>query len=512
MKKSLNFRIFFVLCILFSVVSCNKPHDFLPEPTSDRNNSLRVATEVDKLYDSKSNLKREFGKALVKSMKESKALRDLIRTKALEMFNKDYDVLYGMIADEKLENNVTVNDMMMRNMTDRNVIKNLESISPTLTILVPELPENSFNAEKWDTSTEIPRVAIRLTTSNDVPVIDLDGSERVIEWKYTPAFPVLVIKDNERVVAERDKEFNKKDTRSFQNKKGEKYRFTFDDFDKQRDRNKRFVGSSQLDSKLVTAYNNYQNADGWQRDLIYYDISPNQDRGAFNYDFQEKIRSFSLVGDPIAAYNKIADQTDDPHINGTVQGSGSHWTGGSFEFKVTALINARNGVGTEIPTGFGASPDQLFYLTYEKIVNDPWCSCWDLYVLTNIALKPMTINTVGLINWDLNNYATSIKISIEEVDQVATTQVGESTSVKFASNFGIDGGVLKKIGLKFGGSLETTQIQTYQRTVTDGNDILGSVIVNFADKVITGNINNLYITREYTTGYYSISVEPTRVQ
>lgn len=221
MKNSLNFRIFFVLCILFSAVSCNKPHDFLPESDSDRASSLRVGTEVDKLYDSNSNLKREFGKALVKSMKESRAPRELIRTKALEMFNKDYDVLYGMIADEKLENNVTVNELMLKNMADKKTMTDLKKISPTLTILVPELPENSFNAEKWDTSTEIPRVAIRLTTSNDVPVIDLDGSERVIEWKYTPAFPVLVIKDNERVVAERDKEFNKKDTRSFQNKKGE---------------------------------------------------------------------------------------------------------------------------------------------------------------------------------------------------------------------------------------------------------------------------------------------------
>lgn len=220
-----------------------------------------------------------------------------------------------------------------------------------------------------------------------------------------------------------------------------------------------------------------------------------------------------MVGDPIAACNKIADQTDDPHINFIT--NGSHWTGGSFDFKVMTLVNGRNGVGAEIPNAFGASPNDLFELTYIRIVNN-WFGA-DTYALDNIALKRMLMDHVEIINWDINTCATSIKISIEEVDQVATTQVGESISVKFASNFGIEGGILKKIGGKFGGSLELTQNQTYQRTVTDGNDILGSVTINFADKVITEELPvipgiPIYRTREYPSGYYSISLEPTRVQ
>jgi len=446
-------------------------------------------------------------------MKESRALRELIRTKALEMFNKDYDVLYGMIADEKLENNVTVNELMLKNMADKKTMTDLEKISPTLTILVPELPENSFNAEKWDTSTEIPRVAIRLTTSNDVPVIDLDGSERVIEWKYTPAFPVLVIKDNERVVAERDKEFNKKDTRSFQNKKGEKYRFTFDSYDKQKDKNKRFAFfGSDMDPKLLTAYNTYLNADGWQRDYIYYGISPNQDRGVFNYDFKEKIKTFRLVGDPITAYNKIADQTDDPRIMQNTLHPMSSWTNGSFDFKVSTLVNAKNGVGTEYVTAFGATPDNLFNLTYELVVSYPW----NYYRLTNVELDYYYIDNGGLeiINWDLNEYASSINIRIEEVDNTTTTHLQESSTVKFATNFAIEATVLKKIGIKFGASLENTQVQTYQRSFTQDNDQLGYVIVNFADDVVLNTYGNgaTADTREYATGYYSISIEPTRVQ
>ncbi|GHB71526.1 hypothetical protein GCM10007390_26700 [Persicitalea jodogahamensis] len=500
--------------MLICAASCNKPHDSIPKLSADLDKSPRVGSdEIDELYEKEpmSNLKREFGKALVKSMNESKALRDLIRAKALEMFNKDYDVLYGMIADEKLENGITVNDLMIRNMSDKETMSDLDNISPTLTILVPELPENSFNAEKWDTSKEIPRVAIRLTKSNDVPIID--GTERILEWEYTPAFPVLVIKDNERVVSDKDREFSKKSTRQFLSKSGRKYRFTFDNYDKHKEKSKRiaFFGSD-MDPKLLTAYNTYLNTDGWQRDYIYYDISPSQDRGVFNYDFKEKIKTFSLVGDPMTAYNKISDQTDDPRILQNTLHPTSSWTNGNFDFKVSTLINAKNGVGTGHVTAFGATPDDLFNLTYELVESYPF----NYYRLTNVELDYYYIDNGGLelINWDLNEYASSINIRIEEVDNTTTTHLQETSTVKFAANFAIEATVLKKIGIKFGASLENTQTQTYQRSFTQDNDLLGSVIVNFGDDVVLNTYGNgsTAHTREYATGYYSISVEPTRVQ
>jgi len=75
-----------------------------------------------------------------------------------------------------------------------------------------------------------------------------------------------------------------------------------------------------------------------------------------------------MVGDPIAACNKIADQTDDPHINFIT--NGSHWTGGSFDFKVMTLINGRNGVGAEIPNAFGASPNRFGHQRWSQGSDD----------------------------------------------------------------------------------------------------------------------------------------------
>jgi molecular chaperone DnaK (HSP70) len=45
-----------------------------------------------------------------------------------------------------------------------------------------------------------------------------------------------------------------------------------------------------------------------------------------------------------------------------------------------------------------------------------------------------------------------------------------------------------------------------------GNDELGSVIINFADKVIIGRSGTNYVTREYDNTVFAISVEPKRVQ
>jgi hypothetical protein len=60
----------------------------------DSKSSLRVGkAEIDKLYDADSELKRQFGKSLVKCLSESKMLRVLIKNKALEQFNEDYEVL-----------------------------------------------------------------------------------------------------------------------------------------------------------------------------------------------------------------------------------------------------------------------------------------------------------------------------------------------------------------------------------------------------------------------------------
>jgi hypothetical protein len=509
LRISKKFLAIVMACLSLSVFSCKDELSNLDSNIKPAPSSMKTDSDIDKLYDEKSTVEREFGKSLAKSLSESRMLRDIIKNKALEMFNDDYEILYEMLKDEKVENNLTVEELITKNLTDKKSLKKLDSDYPTLTILVPSLPEEVFSASKWNVDSEIPKVAVRLTTSNSVPIINSDGSEYLLEGKYTPAFPVLVIKENERVISDKHKDFKNFKTRSLESKKGAKYRFLDDEFDRKIKKSRRFAFTSQLDPKLITAFNTYQNADGWQRDFIYYDITPGQTKGPFRFNFKDGIKSFRMIGDPMVAYNKLADQTDDPRINTPVINNASQWTGGAFEFKVICLVNGKNGVGAEIIKFFGATPQELFELTYTRRAIPT-----NFFDLTGIALKQKDLET-PVLNWDLDQYSASIKVSIEEVDLSTTTTISESFTSEFASNFGIDNGTLKKIGLKFGASLKTTQTQSYTRVFKQDNDPLGDVTVNFADNIIisrgTGIIPR-YTTREYNSGFYSISFEPIKVQ
>ncbi len=286
---------------------------------------------------------------------------------------------------------------------------------------------------------------------------------------------------------------------------------------------KRFTPN--LDQVLIDAYNIYEQQNpglnGWQRDYIYYGIEPSNPDGPFVYDFQEHLRAFSMSGNAMNAYNKISDQSGDPFFNNNHRINTSHWSGGFYEFKVRTIINSKNGVGNELINGFTVSPENLFHLVYETYTTGWWFWKRTWYRLKSIHNKTIMVD-VPIINWDLDEYASSIKIEIEEVDLSTTTVITDTRTVKFATNFEISPtfGEKVKVGLKFGASLETTETHTVQRTFTQGNDFLGETIINFADKVVLEELNfpflgsRLWRTREYITGigYCKFSIEPKRVQ
>ena len=233
----------------------------------------------------------------------------------------------------------------------------IENKIPLLTIFVPELPENSFSAEIWDTQDEIPSVAISIKTTNDVPIIFNEGEDFILKAGYIPSFPVVVIKENERVAVSSEKNANVKC--SILKKSGTSLDFRFLDnvFDGslQSDKNDENITKGSVHSwlthfKIKKAYNIYKNVDGWQRDYVYYDLEPNNLKGPFSYDFQEHITTFSMKGtgaNAMDSYNKISDQQGDPKYEWAKKASSSGWIGGSYEFKVKTLINAKNGAGSE---------------------------------------------------------------------------------------------------------------------------------------------------------------------
>lgn len=509
-------KILLLTILSLNLISCQSDDQYNSENSNLKNNTSNLSQ--------KDELKQEFSKALAKALANNLELRTFVKEEALKMFNNDYDILYQLIKNKQIDNR-TFREIILEYYEKKENLNVLEQMYPTLTIFVPELPLNSFSAEKWDTKNDIPFVAYTLTGVYDIPMVDKSGEINFIKGELIPSFPVVVVKENERVKVSNTNKISKT-SNSFNT---DLYNFEFLDesFNGSLTSKKNISARSAktIDNKLISAYQIYQNTDGWQRDYIYYDITPSQDRGQFKYNYMEHLTSFRLNNREVL--NKISDQTGDPVLNRLLQyrnGNGlprAPWTGGNFEFKVDILLNAKNGIGTSITKYFSVKPEELYSTEYSVAyipvpgtgIKFPFA-----YSLTSLIPKVVPLD-IQLFNWDLNEYASSIKIQIEEVDLTEEESRSDTRTVEFATNFGIEPGegLLKKIGLKFGASLKTVNTTVVNYKVTKESDPLGDVIINFADNFLT-NIPGtrepygIYNPREYNSGDYTITVQPKRVQ
>ena len=94
-------------------VSCSK--DELIKESNEMLPEEKISA-VDEIYmsDPTASTLRAFGKALYGAMSESPMLRDIIKNEALKQFNKDYDVLYQFIKNNKIENGLTVRELLLK--------------------------------------------------------------------------------------------------------------------------------------------------------------------------------------------------------------------------------------------------------------------------------------------------------------------------------------------------------------------------------------------------------------
>jgi hypothetical protein len=501
MKQKLIY--FFLMLILLA--SCS---DELPTTQQQ----IPQVSSPDLYVNEDDELKLQFGKALASAIADNKEIRELLKTEALKMFDADYDILYHLVKDSRLSDGKTFRDHLLNYYEDQTKLTAIENKVPLLTIFVPELPEKTFSAELWNPVSDIPVVGITSQLTNDVRMVDSKGEVSILSSDLIPGYPVVVIKENERVRASQKKgaTLRSSDNRQFE--------FLADCFNGPQKADARLANWSELSSSVISGWFATTGHDAWQRDYVYYGMNPESsaypavEEGTFHYDNMEHITTFKMVGTPQYAFSKISDQTSGPNADPKTKTStspNSGWTGGFFEFKVKVLLNARNGIGAEYETFFAVGPNQLFTLTYTKSGKN--------YIPSVTGFAEAKIN-LPLFHWNLYEYATTIKIEIEEVDATGTTTTTTTVSANFVNNFEINAGIEEplKVGLKFGQSSTITMQQQYQRSYTEGNDQLGEVIVNFADDIILGNTTGTlwgpYITREYATGFYSISVEPVRVQ
>lgn len=469
-------------------------------------------------------LKRKFGQSLMNAVINEVGVRKLIKEEALKMFNNDYEVLYQMIKDQKVGSFYTFRDVLLKYSESQILFEEIESELPLLTILVPELPKESFSAETWDAETEIPAVALRIRSEEGVPILFGDEEEYLPRHLF-PGFPVIVVKDNERVITTTTIDELTFETPGL----SYLYKFTdanFDNIHRKSVSENIAARIGTVDQKLINAWNIMKPISGWQRDHIYYDLTATNTKGPFKADFKERITQIQFNSE--AGYGLIAEQSGDPKAvlrittSGTPPTSDTGWTDGYFEFIANALISSKTIGQPAIAPKFSARGKDLFTIQYElsSYKKCKWyqgCIGSDTYVWVPKSVTPKVFSLlsqkVDVVNWDLDKYAPTLVMTFQEVDKSQTITDKVTNTTEFVANFSSDQGIWKKIGLKLGGKGKVARASERIVVTSLESDNLGQSTVEFEDNVVDGNVSgSTYRTREYSTGILSFSIEPARVQ
>ena len=517
MKRILFFAAIAAICF----VSCNKNEVFTE-------NDRRTASGIELLNevfsaDREADMLRPFARALYNAMSESPMLRELIRTRALEKFNREYDVLYQFIKDEPVENGLTVRQLLLTHFESEEALAYIERNRPTLTIFVPQLPEGSFSAQLWNTEEEVPFVALHVTRHIHTPIIGNFGEygdEFLMELGLIPGFPVVVLRNNARV---RVVEGAPRTRSAALDNPNSDFVFEFTDpyFDgskADKSISTRQSTTTVLDATLQRAFQIFPNdAVGWQRDYIYYGITPTNPIGRLSRNFKEYITSFRFVpynSTPQHIFNMITnlnDSSDPRWYSYTRNGRLVYavWTDTRYTFRVR-MQTGSTGHLEQREELFCAHPTQLFdvIFTLQPLpIRVPIFGTLHAYQPFFRGFRTMDLR-IPLIHWDLAQFEPTMNITIARKRDGRTITDTVSREHQFAGNVTWD----IKNGPRFGGT-DTRRTVITSQIVRKIDDVhLGHAFVNFGDMVVLGQQGNTWRLREHHSSMFAITVQPRRVQ
>ncbi|MCL7986551.1 hypothetical protein M8998_01225 [Sphingobacterium sp. lm-10] len=428
----------------------------------------------------------KFSELLSKATRNNSLLRDFIKIEALKEFDNDYDIFYPFVKDKMVSPTETFRDVILKYAESEVELSNIEKALPLLNIYIPELP-SGFNAESWNTSQELPLVAPNVIKNNKIRFFDDGKIVDSVDKNLIPAFPVLVVKNNERLRL-KDK-ISLKSSTALENPQ---YEFIDDAYDRRLRTKSSNTSASSLIPEVLRA-RDIMGLDGfnWHRDYIYYGLTPESNsQGQLNRRIIERIVSMEFSKD---AFYVMSDQPKDPKLHTTVvypsnwpstRIQNTFWTEGRFEIQVDVLIGNLQGLGTTLEKHFSAHPNDLYHVLFEK--RTPPRSTNSYYHLLDIQPKEYRLS-IDLATWDIQNNSFVWKFIISEKDEQETTTKTERSMSEFATNFGITTSGNQKFGLNFGGSTKRSVDNTFSISVTRNSDQLGTLETDFSRPVLIGN-------------------------
>jgi len=189
-----------VLSLMLLVNACNGD-----EPTLNERN--RGASVKDEIAD-------RFAKVLATSL-EDENVRSFVKKSASKRFDGDVNFLFQAVKNDVLDDKsvsgarskATFADILFGNTTSSTgreqsstFLDSLERLHPLLQIAMPTLPTASI--DDWDASNEIPWVVVLTgNVGEELTAYDQDGNIHKISSTVPPDRPVIVVGENERVIA-----------------------------------------------------------------------------------------------------------------------------------------------------------------------------------------------------------------------------------------------------------------------------------------------------------------------
>jgi hypothetical protein len=203
MKKIILYNL---ICLL--VVSCT---------LNDNNGQLSSETHLN--YDSKTFLAKEFAKILAISTEDAD-MRSFIKETSLKKFDGDNNFLFVQAENEYLnpqtksisstfKDRLREKSQVLTKSSENEVdfdklIEAIKTKYPLLQIAVPDIYEAS--TLNWNTGEYKPLIAFlpedfNETTTKYITAFDIEGKEYELDTQNPPENPVIVISENERLVA-----------------------------------------------------------------------------------------------------------------------------------------------------------------------------------------------------------------------------------------------------------------------------------------------------------------------
>lgn len=413
--------------------------------------------------------RNKFAQILAKALQE-KEIREFIKNEALKEIDGDYDVIYHYVKDKKLANDLTFRENIAKYSESQSYLDSITNVDYTLSIFVPYLNER-FSPYTWDTDNQTPKVVVRSSDKKEKLKAYGINEEFFTERSKKPTFPVIVVKENERLIDSR----NKSQLRSIQSNSLNSQNQIFAYFrDNCFDNRQKFSGDTRALStnleyflKKDKLYSSVIKNKDCVRDFIYYNISSNQEKGTLDPDYRESIKSITFVSPSSLAH--VADKYDPT----------GDWTKGNLELLFDFIFVDKDG-----------SP-----LNINKMASVRITDLFDNPDNPQRTLKYIFPNPIDIFNWDVYTYGNIYKIVVSEFDPGTEIETTQTISSSFGMNWDLSGEASPtrlslgpiKIGLKFGGSSTKTKQNTVKIKSTNNSDPLGDILVNYFDPIFTND-------------------------